>query len=74
IKPIDPKTIITGKILAMAATAAGPTMLDTKSPSTTLYTLVNTIITIDGATKANSFLYVKCSESCILIIKKTRFG
>ena len=44
-----------------------PTKLDTNNPSTTLYMDVNIIITIDGNTNRNNFLYVKCSDNEILI-------
>lgn len=54
--PIAPRMMRTGIIRLTEVNAAFPTKLDTKSPSTTPYTCVNTAITTDGSTKRKSFL------------------
>ena len=48
IKPAHPKIISMGMIKLTAAKGVLPAKLDTKNPSTTPYTDVNTIIMIDG--------------------------
>ena len=58
-KPTAEISIATGNMMLTALSAASPTRLDTRRPSTTLYSEVKIIMTMLGSVKRSSFAYVK---------------
>ena len=65
IKPAAPIIMATGNMIFTADRAFSPIRLETNSPSTTLYTEVKIIMTMEGRVKRSSLRYVKWSESLI---------
>ena len=71
INPTVTMPIKKGIIKLIAAKCVFPTKLETNKPSTTPYIEVHIIISIEGNTNFNNLLYLKWSDNCILIIKRS---
>ena len=65
-KPKLPSMDISGKIKFNAVNSAFPAKLETKNPSTMVYTDVKISITMEGRVKRRSFAKVKLSENRII--------